>query len=80
MRRIAAVMLFVLALFGAGGFAAAEGAATLPPVRRILNISLSVKPAELVVPGDVTLTFTIANASEYDAENLYIASSDGLHI
>jgi len=81
MRRIAAAILaMILALFAAGGFAVAQSLATLPPVRRILNISLSVKPAELVVPGDVTLTFTITNASEYDAENVYIASSDGLHI
>lgn len=85
MRRFAALLAaLTLALLCAGGFAMptarSEEAppATLPPLRHILDISFSVSPAELVEPGEVTLTFTITNASEYDAENVYISSSDGL--
>ena len=51
---------------------------THPPLRHVLDIRFSVSPAALVEPGAVTLTFTIANTSEYDAENVYISSSDGL--
>lgn len=69
-----------LAIVFAGGFAMSESEPTLPPFRRILNINFSVTPAELVTPGEVTLTFTITNTSEYTAKNVYIASGDGLHI
>ena len=84
MRRFAALLAaLALALLCAGGFAMpmarAEGAEpTQPPLRHVLDISFSVSPAALVEPGAVTLTFTIANTSEYDAENVYISSSDGL--
>ena len=86
MRRFAALLAaLALALLCAGGFAMPMARAeeapqpTLPPLRHILDISFSVSPAELVEPGEATLTFTITNASEYDAENVYISSSDGLH-
>ena len=85
MRRFAALLAaLALALLCAGGFAMpsarAEGAEpTQPPLRHVLDIRFSVSPAALVEPGAVTLTFTIANTSEYDAENVYISSSDGLH-
>ena len=84
MRRFAALLAaLALAFLCAGGFAMpaarAEGAEpTQPPLRHVLDISFSVSPAALVEPGAVTLTFTIANTSEYDAENVYISSSDGL--
>lgn len=84
MRRFAALLAaLALALLCAGGFAMpsarAEGAEpTQPPLRHVLDIRFSVSPAALVEPGAVTLTFTIANTSEYDAENVYISSSDGL--
>ena len=84
MRRFAALLAaLALAFVCAGGFAmpvacAEGGEATLPPLRHILEISFSVAPAEMVEPGPVTLTFTITNASDYDAENVYISSSDGL--
>ena len=84
MRRFAALLAaLAFALLCAGGFAMpaarAEGAEpTQPPLRHVLDISFSVSPAALVEPGAVTLTFTIANTSEYDAENVYISSSDGL--
>lgn len=84
MRRFAALLAaLALAFLCAGGFAMpsarAEGAEpTQPPLRHVLDIRFSVSPAALVEPGAVTLTFTIANTSEYDAENVYISSSDGL--
>ena len=81
MRRFAALLAaFALAFLCAGGFAMSEAAptGTLPPLRHILDISFSVSPAELVDPGAVTLTFTITNTSDYDAENVYISSADGL--
>lgn len=79
MRRFAALLTWLaLALACAGGVAMSE-TATQPPLRHILEISFSVSPTELVDPGEVTLTFTIANASQYDAENLYISTADGLH-
>ena len=84
MRRFAALLAaLALAFLCAGGFAmpkarAEDAEATLPPLRHILEISFAVSPAELVEPGAVTLTFTITNTSEYDAENVYISSSDGL--
>ena len=81
MRRFAALFAaFALAFLCAGGFAmpGARAESTLPPLRHILDISFSVSPAELVEPGPVTLTFTIANTSDFDAENVYISSADGL--
>ncbi|MGI6240220.1 MAG: DUF7507 domain-containing protein [Christensenellales bacterium] len=75
-----ALLAFVCAMFLAHGIAMSESASTTPPLRHILEIKLAVKPVELVAPGDVTLTFSITNASEYDASNLYITSSpDGLY-
>ena len=44
----------------------------------LLDIKMSVQPAALVEPGDVTLTFTIANNSYIDARSLYLSSLDGL--
>lgn len=79
----AAVKLIFLAMtcaiLGAQGIAMSESEPTVPPLRHILDISLSVSPDELVESGDVTLTFTIRNDSEYDADNLYMASVDGHH-
>lgn len=79
----AAVKLIFLAmacaLLGAQGIAMSESEPTVPPLRHILDISLSISPDELVESGDVTLNFTICNDSEYDADNLYMASVDGHH-
>lgn len=44
----------------------------------LLEIQMRAKPAELVEPGDVTLSFTIENSSQTDAQNVYLSSSDGL--
>lgn len=72
-------LVMACALLGAQGIAISESEPTVPPLRHILDISLSVSPDELVESGDVTLTFTIRNNSEYDADNLYMASVDGHH-
>lgn len=76
-----AIRLLILALscalIFAQGFAISEG--TTPPLRHILEIKATVKPAELVAPGDVTVTFSISNPSDYDAYNITLTSSDGLH-
>lgn len=52
----------------------------MPPLRHILDIKATIKPASLVAPGDVQVTFTISNPSDYDADNITYTSSDGLHI
>ena len=76
-----AIRLLILALscalFLAQGFAVSEE--TTPPLRHILEIKATVKPAELVAPGDITVTFSISNPSDYDASNITLTSSDGLH-
>ena len=58
---------------------AVRAEATPPPLRRILEISFNSRPSELVTAGDVTLSFSIFNSSSYDAQNVYLTSSDGLH-
>lgn len=77
--RVLLALTISCAIFFAQGFAISESAPTTPPLRRILDIKVELKPTELVAPGAVTVTFTIANTSEYDANNLTITSSDGLH-
>lgn len=44
----------------------------------LLDIKMSVQPAALVEPDEVTLSFTISNESYIDAQNLYLSSLDGL--
>ena len=44
----------------------------------LLDVRVSVQPASIVEPGDVTLLFTIDNNSDADAQNLYFSSLDGL--
>lgn len=83
--RALAAALLLAALFGAlrgrpaARAEAGEPTATVPPLRRILDISLSSRPNTMVMAGDVTLSFSIANPSEFDAQNVYLTSSDGLH-
>ena len=43
-----------------------------------LDITLSVKPEQLVTPGDVAITFTITNQSGYDVQNVTISTEDPL--
>ena len=44
----------------------------------MLEIGIEARPDEMVQPEDVTLTFTITNASQTDANNIYLSSLDGL--
>lgn len=44
----------------------------------LLDIKVTAQPDALVEPADVTLTFTITNESDTDAQNLYLSSLDGL--
>lgn len=46
--------------------------------QRVLDIKFSVKPGDLVAPGEATMTFIISNNSDYDIQNVYLSSSDGL--
>lgn len=46
--------------------------------RELLDIQMTARPAELVEPGDVMLSFIIENTSAVDALNVYLSSSDGL--
>jgi len=59
------------------GIAVSESSPTVPPLRHILDISLTVSPDELVTSGDVELTFNVSNNSDYTAANIYIESADG---
>lgn len=76
-------LLIILAMtcvfFGAQGIAISEDSATTPPLRHILEISLTVRPGEMVAPGDVTLAFEIKNQSDYSANNLCFTPADGKH-
>ena len=75
-----AVLFAALAMVLLPAGAMAENpAATVPPLRRILEISFNSRPSEMVTAGDVTLSFSIFNSSEYDAQNVYLISADGLH-
>ena len=72
------IALLICALCGQRFVALAE-TSEAQDQEHILSISLVANPSELVMPGDVTLTFTIVNTSEeYDATNVYLSSSDGL--
>ena len=75
--RAALLLALLLALCAVGR--AEEARTTPPPPRYILDISLSSRPAALVSAGDITLSFSISNRSEYDVQNVYLTSSDGLH-
>ena len=61
------------------GIAISEADPTVPPLRHILDISISATPNELVQGGDVTLTLVISNTSEFAATNLYLESVTGNH-
>lgn len=46
--------------------------------QEVFVIDFSVSPAELVAPGDVTMTFILANQTAGDINNIYLTSADGL--
>ena len=78
MRRLGKILIWALtcAFLCAQGFAMSEEA-TPPPLRRLLNVSLTAQPDSLVAPGEVTLQFQLTNTSEYDAENVSFSLADG---
>ena len=73
-RKIARALVWLLALTWLGLACAAE---ELSP-QEALAIEFTVKPAEMVSPGDTTMTFVITNLSGEDIQNVYLSSSDGL--
>ena len=69
LRRVLA-LLFLLALpLLSASAEQLQPDATIPPLRRILDVSLSARPSAMVVPGEVTLSFIIVNVSDQDALN-----------
>ena len=74
----ALVLCLTAGLLPANGAGPLFVPAALAEEAPLLEIQLSAKPDELVEPGDVTLSFTIENASDRDAQNVYLSSSDGL--
>ena len=78
-RFITALLLcFLAGLFPALGAGPLSAPAAMAEEAPLLEILVSAKPDELVEPGDVTLSFTIVNASQLDAQSVYLSSSDGL--
>ena len=71
------VFAMACAFLCAQGIAMSETEATVPPLRHILDIGLTVAPDEMVEPGEVTLTFTVVNDSGHSANNLYVESLNG---
>lgn len=45
---------------------------------QILSVGVTAKPDSLLEPGDVTLSFTIENTSDYDVGSVTLSSADGL--
>lgn len=45
--------------------------------QRLLSVSLTVKPGEMVAAGDAAMTFIISNPTEFDIQNVYLVSGDG---
>ena len=74
LRWIALACALALAWFALPG-APAEGG-NVP--RDLLEVDFSVNPGEMVAPGDVTMTFLLSNPSEFDIQNIYLSSPDGL--
>ena len=82
-RKIGRFISALLLCFLAGLFPALEAGPLSAPTAMaeeapLLEILVSAKPDELVEPGDVTLSFTIVNASQLDAQSVYLSASDGL--
>lgn len=79
MRSLLKLIFLVMAcvLLGAQGIAISESAATVPPLRHILEISFEVTPDELIESGDVTLSFSMRNDSNFVANDLYLTSATG---
>lgn len=78
-RALAALMALALCLIG--------GAASSPlfavpavaePTAPALEISVAASPDELIIPGDVELSFTLTNLSDGSLESVSLTSPDGL--
>ena len=78
--RLALALVLLLALIPACPFATPFRSAGLAESQQEheLTIEFTIKPAEMVAPGDVTMTFIIKNDSAYDVQNVYLTSADGL--
>ena len=81
--RIWACIITICLMFTALGFTGETQRFVVPSAaaeaeRELLDIRMSARPAELVEPGDVMLSFIIENTSAVDALNVYLSSSDGL--
>ena len=68
---MAILLIAILAL----GMAAAHGEEAGQPA---LFINATAQPAMIVAPGDISVTFLIENRSNRPAQNIYLASADGL--
>lgn len=79
MRAVRKLIVFAMAcaFLCAQGIAMSEPEATVPPLRHILDIGLTVSPDELVEPGEVTLTISIVNDSNHAANDLYVEALNG---
>lgn len=75
--RLLLIAMISCVLFCTQDVVISEGDIARPPIRHILDISISVTPARLVEPGDVTLMLAVVNASEFDAEDVTLTSKDG---
>ena len=68
----ALALMLALACLCLGASAQSDGQA------RALDIEFTVKPAEMVAPGDTTMTFVIVNNTDRVIQNVYLSSDDGL--
>ena len=73
----ALLALLLIGPFGLPGIAAPALAEEEAPPQD-LAIDFTVKPGEMVAPGDVTMTFTLRNTSDHTVQNVYLSSADGL--
>ena len=70
---LAIICALALMLFGMSAAAERSG-----DPADALDIDFSINPGEMVAPGDATMTFIITNRSNFEIQNIYLSSSDGL--
>ena len=70
------IALAAFLLMGMPGFAVPEALAEQDA--SLLRVSVTVRPEELIGPGDVMLSFALENISEAEARNVYLSSVNGL--
>lgn len=76
LRAALCVLLCLLCICCGTGFPGMHAGAEQSGI--MLEIGVVARPDEMVQPEDVTLTFTVTNASAADANNVYLSSLDGL--